>query len=252
MVDAPPAKNFIVVITFLAIWSILLATMPAELVDGSGTYRTPTIPENYWSLDSIEDIATSTTINMSDGGGYFQDDWGIDEGFGHNFLLKGNVVSGQVKIENQHYFLWVFDIPYGHHSMSWISKVTGEKYDDYLTQDEFDEVSALDSETNMTYAAFTIQCEHVTLHNVVSYNQSLYNNATEAFENDSLYLEFGIEWDELGTGLNAWNLLTSILFFQSPDIHPYINALIAAPLWAAIAYLGYLLAMVAISVLPFT
>lgn len=251
MVEAPPAKNFIVVVTFLAIWSILVGFMPAEFLEEEIVFRSPTVPEDYWSLDSIEQIATTHNLTMSDGGGYFQDAWGIDEGFGHNFLLKGNIVDDQLKVENQHYYLWVFNIPYGHHSMDWISKATGENYGGFLTQDEFDEVSEFDDTLNVTYAAFTLLCEHVTMHNVVGYNNDTYANASEAFENDQLYLEFGIEWDELGTGLNAWNMLTSILFFQEPDIHPYINVLLAAPLWAAIAYLSYGFIMVAIDILPF-
>jgi hypothetical protein len=188
---------------------------------------------------------------MSSGGGYFQEDWGIDEGFGHNFLLKANVVSDEVKIENQHYYLFTI-FPHGHHAMDWIAKETGENYGGQIVQSEFDEVSETDEDTNITFAGFTVACSHVSMHAVLAYNSSDYDNATQAFENDELSCEFAIEWDELGTGLNAWNIITAILFFQAPDIHPYLNIFLAAPLWAAIGYLAYCFAMVAIKSLPFT
>lgn len=251
MVDTPPAKNFIVVIAFLVIWAALTGFLPIQLVEGDQEYRNPVNPETYWGLDDLEVISTSYTINMSDGGGYFQEDWGIDEGFGHNFLLKANVVSGELKIENQHYYLFTI-FPHGHHSMDWTAKSTGENYGGFLIQSEFDEVSETDEEANITFGSFTVACEHVSLHAVLAYNASDYDNATDAFENDELSLEFAIEWDELGTGLNAWNMITSILFFQAPNVNVYVNVFLAAPLWSAIAYLAYCFIMVAISVLPFT
>ena len=252
MVDIPPARNFIVVISFLGIYAVLVTFFAASgLVSENIAVRQPVYNEDQWQLSDIEALSTFHMINCSDGGGYFQEGWGIDEGFGHNFLFKANVVSGEVKIENQHffYFLW---FPHGHHSMDWIAKINGTNYGGFLVQSEFDQVSETDEESNMTSAAFTVQCNHVTMHAVMGYNYTLWNNATEAFQNDDLHIEFGIEWDELGTGLNAWNIISSILFFQAPAIHVYINAILAIPLWACAAWLAYALIAVALSVLPFT
>lgn len=252
MVDTPPARTFIVVVTFLGIYATLVTMFIASgIVSASLEVRQPTYNDDQWGLEELEQIATTHMINCSVGGGYYQEDWGIDEGFGHNFLFKSNVVGGEVQIQNQHYYLFLV-FPHGHHGMDWVAKVNGTNYGEFLVQSEFDQVSVTDDETNTTSAAYTVKCDHVTMHAVMGFNYTLWNNATEAFENDDLHIEFGIEWDELGTGLNAWNIITSILFFQAPDINFYLNAILAVPLWAAIGWLAYAFIMAAISVLPFT
>lgn len=252
MVDTPPAKTFIVIISFLGIYAVLVTMFVGSgLCTQDIDIKETSYEDEVWGLADLEMIATFYMINCSVGGGYYQEAWGIDEGFGHNFLFKSNVVSGEVKIENQHYyyFLW---FPHGHHSMDWIAKETGENYGGQIVQSEMDEVIETDPDSNMSSAAFTVSCGHVTMHSVIGYNYTLWDNATIAFQNDDLHVEFGIEWDELGTGLNAWNILTSILFFQAPDINFYINAILAIPLWACIAWLAYAFILAAISVLPFT
>lgn len=251
MVDTPPAKNFIVVIAFLAIWGTLTGFMPIQLIEGEYEYHAPVNPEDYWGLSDIEVISTSYTINMSDGDNYYNEAWGISEGFGHNFLIQSGIIDDEVYVNNQHYYIFTI-FPHGHHSMDWTAKISGENYGSTITQSEFDEVSETDEDSNITYASFTVACEHVSMHAVLAFNYTDYDNATQAFENDELSCEFAIEWDELGTGLNAWNMITSILFFQAPDVNVYVNAFLAIPLWAAIAYLSYGFIMVAIDILPFT
>jgi hypothetical protein len=250
MVDVPPARNFIVVVSFLGIYAIGLMLIPSQLLSTEFDIRAPTYNEEYWDLPSIESLANTYNITADNGGLFYSEAWGIDEGFGHNFLFKINEVDGEIKIENQHYFLWLI-FPVGHHSMDWIAKGNGKNYEGFLVQSEFD-VTAETSDENITSASYTVQCEHVAMHAVVGFNYTLYANATDAFNNDALTVEFGIEWDELGTGLNAWNIISSILFFQAPEINPYVNAILAIPLWAAIGWLAYALIMAAISVLPFT
>lgn len=251
MVDVPSAKTWLVVVTFLGIYSLLASGFIASgLTTESMEFREPIYEDEYWGLDNIEQIATTANFTMGSGGGFVSYDWGIDEGFGHNMLLQANIVSGEIKIQNEHYYLFLI-FPYGHHSFEWISKTTGVNYGEFLNETEFNLVSETSLE-NITSASFTLDCGHVVIHSVVGFNYTTYANASMAFLSDELIVEFGIEWDELGTGLNAWNILTSILFFQAPDIHWLFNAILAVPLWACIAWLAYALITVALSVLPFT
>jgi hypothetical protein len=254
MVDAPPARNFIVVVTFLGFYALLLGLMPPVLL-GEGnefTGKQAVYSEEYWSISDLQELATFHNITPSNGGAYYSEAWGIDEDFGHHFLFKSNVVDDEIKIANEHYYVFFVgvDIPYGHHEMSWTAKANGQEFDNFLNQTEFDLVAET-SDDNITAAAFDVECDHVKMHAVVGFNYTLYANATDAYENDALSIEFGIDWDELGTGLNAWNMLSRILFFQAPDIDPLINAVIAVPLWAAIGYLSYAIVLVAIDILPF-
>lgn len=253
MVDVPPAKNFIVVVSFLGIYAALLVLMPAGLASADWEGREATYASDYWELPDVEVLATFHNITADNGGAYYSEDWGIDEGFGHNFLFKINIVDDEVKAENQHYYIFII-FPYGHHNMDWIAKANGVNYGGTFYESDFNEVATINDEGdfNVTSAAYTLKCDHVSMHAVVAFNSTAYANCSEAFDNDELTFEFGIEWDELGTGMNAWNLISQILFFQAPDINPLLNAIIAVPLWAAIGYLAYALVMVAISVLPFT
>jgi hypothetical protein len=73
------------------------------------------------------------------------------------------------------------------------------------------------------------------------YNTTSYDNCTQAYENDALGIWLGINFDQVNTQYNAWNLISMILFFQMPDVHPLINVIIAIPIWVTIAYLVFTL-----------
>lgn len=253
MVDVPPSQNFIVVVTFLGIFATLLVAMPSGLLETEFTGKQGIYAEEYWGLSDLEQLATFHNITADNGGSYYYESWGIDEGFGHNFDYIITDYGGDVgeAMVNKHFFIWVI-FAVEHHNMEWTEKTNGTSYGEVLTLVEFEEAAVFDSDTDITSASYTLTCDHVTLHSVVAYNGTAYSNSSIAWAADALTVEFAIDWDELGTGLNAWNLLAQILFFQAPDIHPVLNAFIAIPLWAAIGYLAYALIMVAISVLPFT
>ena len=56
----------------------------------------------------------------------------------------------------------------------------------------------------------------------------------------------GMGYSQNPSTVSAWNILAQLLFFQMPDVHPAVNALIAIPLWAAIGILVYRLVLMAI------
>jgi len=56
----------------------------------------------------------------------------------------------------------------------------------------------------------------------------------------------GINFDQTGTGYNAWDLIGMLLFFQLPDVHWIINILLALPFWVPVAYLTFIFILRAI------
>lgn len=90
-------------------------------------------------------------------------------------------------------------------------------------------------------------------HVSISYNSTRFANFEEAWnnENGEVLLFIGITvndsesvWTE---STNVFNLISQILFFQNPYIHPAINAFIALPIWISVAYLVIRLILWAIS-----
>lgn len=65
----------------------------------------------------------------------------------------------------------------------------------------------------------------------LGFNRSEFNTPYEAFENEELVVYVGMGIDNLYSTLNAWQLITLVMFFQLPNIDPLTNALIAFPLW---------------------
>ena len=79
-----------------------------------------------------------------------------------------------------------------------------------------------------------------------SYNQTLYSDVIDAWDNDAVYVLCGIHFDQAQTGYNAWDIIAQVLFFQMPDVHWFINALLAVPFWLGVAYIAFILALRAI------
>jgi len=97
----------------------------------------------------------------------------------------------------------------------------------------------------MTYVAKTedFQCRAY-----FGFNDTKYSSPTEAWDNYELDILIGMKFDQVNTSINAWSLISMLLFFQLPEVHWIINALIAIPIWITVAYLIYVLI---IKIIPF-
>lgn len=66
------------------------------------------------------------------------------------------------------------------------------------------------------------------------YNTTIYTDASDAWDNDALYLLHGIGFV---VNTNIIPLLVGILFMQLPDVPAGINLLLATPPWASVGYI---------------
>jgi hypothetical protein len=100
----------------------------------------------------------------------------------------------------------------------------------------------LDNEVNgQIILTLSGQNETVFVSSVIIYNHTLYDSLIDAFDSEELlfyitdlvvtesYYGFGTGWM---TGLS---LIAQLLFFSAPNIDPTLNAIIAIPIWVAIA-----------------
>jgi len=100
-------------------------------------------------------------------------------------------------------------------------------------------------------ARINMFCDHYTYFVSVSYNDTKFDTLDEAYDgnetyNAELWIFVGMNWESEVGSINAWSVIGQLLLFQSPDIHPAINVLIAFPIWAGIIYLAYRFIMMAI------
>lgn len=70
------------------------------------------------------------------------------------------------------------------------------------------------------------------------YNTTTYTDASDAWDNDALYLVHGFG---LTPNTNIVSLLIGILFLQLPDVPLGISLLIATPPWASVGYIIWFL-----------
>lgn len=241
--EAPPLKHFLMVISLLGIFVSLVCTMPSELYASSPSYRERQIPSYFESLD-LDQFSNTYVINLTDSPEYYTKKWGKTE-TGHHMYFKSWAWSGQKwHLKNEHYYDFLGFVT-GNHAQEWINN-NGFSREKTLYEDE------IDADFENTTASYTVQCSHFRMNAWIGYNSSLYSCIRDAWADESASVLFAIEWDQRGSGLNAWSLLGGILFFQLPEIHWTLNLLIAIPLWACFAWLAFAFILAVIKSLPLT
>lgn len=80
----------------------------------------------------------------------------------------------------------------------------------------------------------------------ISFNESKWSSFDDAWNNGELLVWMGMGYSDTPSTISSWNIIAQLMFFQIPDIHPTVNALIAVSIWAPIGYLVYRLILMAI------
>lgn len=239
-------SGLIVVVSFLSCFAIMTTFIPPQFFTYS-EITLPNVPEYFEGID-IQAFAEHKVLsfNETDGGlGWeFTFEWlkDIDIG-GHDFDLcftRANYTqnpSGMRVYMVHHWYEWIF---FGHHDyMEWKNNQR-RSYGTELTG------SNLNSEYLSGNMEFTVSSSSFTVSAVFGFNETLYSLPTDAWNHYDLHIFVGIDFESVSTTINAWTLIANLLFFQMIDVHPYLNMLLAIPLWACIGYLVYVLILKAI------
>jgi hypothetical protein len=107
---------------------------------------------------------------------------------------------------------------------------------------------------NNTYSPetfYTARSSRTTFHVIFNYNRTAFDYPTAAYEGTGdpthtcgLAMSIGQEFSERMTQINAWTLITGLLFFQLiPDLPFIVNVLIEVPIWICEAYLIFIFAL---------
>jgi hypothetical protein len=241
--DLSELRGLVVVITFLSVTVLLVSMIPGEFVVSPSENRQVVVPQSY---SSSEVMAIASTMNFTLGP-HCNTDFSLG---GHDFSFfdnaMGSVPGNGIIMFHSWIEYWIF---HNQDFMKWydqqnIERDTGEDFSNWPFMMHFQTID--DIGVNTTW---TVQCTHVTIKVMFGYNTTSYANCTDAYENNALGLWVGINFDQVNTQYNAWNLIQMILFFQMPDVHPLINAIIAIPIWITITYLVFTLIT---KLIPFT
>lgn len=244
MGDISELRGLVVVVTFLGVFVLLIAWIPPQFFQ-AGKSREVSVPDIFEVMD-IYSFAETKTICLNESGG--EVNW-----FNPTlYIIKISIGNWDTELQYRRanesdleafivhiHYEWII-IP-ALHRVQWLNA---------KGVNEGTEVSVLEIETNSVDNAsrYTAQCSHFSYYSNFAFNGSLYANFTDAWNHHGLYAFFGVNFDDVNTSYNAFDLIAKLLFFQLPECNVYINALIAIPIWITIGYLVYVLI---IKVIPF-
>jgi len=234
MGDISELRGLIITISTLSCIVLLILWLPApDFAESIIEARQYSTPEDF---DITEIIAYNDTYSLTFN--YTMDmPYHIDadeSGIGHDLWLQ----LDKYWISLDHFWYWFF-IPVGFHDMEWYDTSHSEKIS---YQEAY--MEKLDMETLDIYdygSIFWMECEHLQLKIVFSYNTTMYASHFDAFDNEALTMSVGVEWELEKTTYNAWDLIAMLLFYNFPETHWMINAILKVPIWVCIAYLSYVL-----------
>ena len=221
-------KTLITVVSFLACFYLLVSFMPSYFTSGSTEYPSYNVPEYFEGID-LQSYAYFWNVTLYPNGGWKNSDFA-------GRVLRISTGSDDIDMWTQSEF-WVFTWDWDYfewYDSQGIKHSEGSSFQKwrYIKLSEIDEVY------NQTGSLeWTVKNGKAQYKVYFGFNETLYSTPSEAFSNSDLVMLVCAGYDQVATSVNAWNLIGQILFFKMPDVHPMINALIAIPLWTAIAWL---------------
>lgn len=235
MGDLSELRGLITVVSFLGVLSILFALIPSQFYTAAQG-RQINLPDEFDAID-IQSFADSENFTIDFDGG-------ID--YVRDFVLGGwniyfRVFNVDETIVTAHYAsFWI--VRWSYHFADWYDAASAINYGSVLTYTELN--SVWDGESDII--VFNAKTDQTQWRVYFWWNLTDYDTPSDALNNDAMGVVYLIGFDQINTTVNAWTLVSMLLFFQMPDVHPAINAIIAIPLWACVAYLVYVLILKAI------
>jgi len=253
--EMPPLRPFVFLLTLLGVFAILVSTVPANFFVAEQEFRQAQIEEYFEAID-LQQYAETWLYCMNETGGkmLFGVLYQVDIDIGNrNFDLyysKANyTVSTHPYVYVKHFYTtwWIFT---DSHYMDFYNNKgilrSGDYLPSHLVPQEYLES---DYPEQMPYS---LKCSHFEADIYFGYNETTYSTLQDAWNHHGLHVLVGIDWDDMQTGLNAWNLITMMFWFQLPQIHPVLNFILGLALWTSTAYVIACIVIAFIKSLPFT
>jgi len=232
--------TLVTVVTFLSMFFILVASMPSGILQSPQQGKAINVPEYFEAIDlSYFAVTTNFTVGPN-----------LWE---YAFQVGGWNVKASYDNVHDSIVMWTYDafwiFEYNLEDFKWYNsqgvKVSGSVSFLGGPREAISLTTIYDGFTNNT-STFTIQNSKTQCKIYFGYNSREYKSPREAFQDGNLGVLVGMGIDNTNTRINAWNFIGMLLFFQAPDVHPLLNAIIAIPIWVMIAWLIYILILKAI------
>jgi hypothetical protein len=226
--DISEMRGLIVVICFLAGFFLLASLMPPQFM--SSQVNATGNPNPNENLDSYNILGwnQSVSLQLLNAGGI---NYTAVRGF--NVAIASTASSASL-------FGWTYAEWWG---FTWAIDYFQWNYrNGTLIATQYFPVSLLDTmDTNGITLLFQIKNTHCWFNIGFTYDNGTYASPSLALADDELYMNFNSGFDESGSQMNAWTLLTGVIFFQPISGIPYyLSLLIAFPIWICIAYLMFI------------
>lgn len=242
MGDISELRGIITIGSFLGILVLLIGWIPAPFYVEEYEGRTITAPE-YFEAIELEQYATiwNFTLDESDQDPEYLLGWWVlqQEIGGHHiefWYIPANSSNTEMFAVRHSEFWWIFKT--GRHVM--------ELWNGDETRGDNLGKSEIDADYENDDLSYTAKCDHAEVDVFFAFNETKYSTPTEALNHHGLHCMVGIEWDQVATSMSAWDIIGMLLFFQLPNVHWMVNALIAIPIWLGIAYLSFIMILRAI------
>lgn len=250
MGDISEMRGLVTIASFVGCLVILMGFIPPQFLIPDYEGRNVQPPEYFEAMD-IQSFNLSKLTTFNESGDDLYGVFGyaiqkvrkhIDLG-GHDFdIYFSRANKSHHDIEFIHtWYDWVIFIH--EKTMNFYDK-NGQDLGTKITGDYLDTKHDNGEPLEFTVKSLSIHRFQVTA--VFAFNETLYSSPTEAWNHYDFHVYVGMGFDQISTGYNAWDLIAMLLFFQLPNVHWIINALLAIPLWIAVAYLTYILILRAI------
>ena len=216
--------GFVFAVTYILLFSVIVATIPADL-QGVGETPDMVTPLDASLISGFTEYMGYQKDNFSSVGSllYYDYDlggrsWKCEQGETY-FLLGAKIIYGG--------FVWLGQLD----SCRFISP-TGEDYGAYL---DFDDIETDAEEGEVRYSLQSYGSGNSMGGFVVYWNTTTYPDPSDAWDNDELFLLHGMGIEETAI-VDIGSLLLDLLFLQLPDVPLLISVLTIGPLWASIIY----------------
>ena len=221
MAEGGEMRGFVFSLIFIVVFATLLSSIPAGL---QGTGESP---------DTVIPIDPSLVTGFSESETYTRDNFtGLEYEYSLNSLswvalYIDGVLSLAAKVLTLGFWL-------GHlNPCKFVS--AGKTPIDRGTELALTDITT-DAEDGAIRYALQFVLSGDSAGSLVAYwNTTTYDNATQAWNNDELYLLHGVGFDTSAT-TNIGALIVSLLLFQLPDVPVLVNMFLAVPIWACIVY----------------
>lgn len=251
LTDDDLGSRIIFIITFLGIFIVLVGMIYAEspeLMAAQPQYRDVSIPEELEAFEVPVYSYQSFNITWTAEGSFTQDFDFDDHTTPFTYRFTAWNTTNDYSYDPVVLFIQWDSYPWSGHGLDFWQEDTN-----YDTNLAFATMDTIYNETGeLIFSVKTEDTQQLSFLCSFRWNETTYSTPSEALHNEGMLVYVGLTWEQEMSALNAWSIITMVLFFQLPDIHPALSLIIGLPIWVSISYIIFTIITKIVEMFPFT